>query len=681
MAIFGKSQKKEQVNNYGVVISEIENNSLTLQEKKEIEKKNKIATDEFYERYPQYLKGYPVDLKINDINNLKRFHDNYKSYKKAIVPPQCLKVDIEKLADNFFNKHPQYKNKFEIEGIFLANEFYANFPDLDDGNRIWKLEDMEYLVNELHNNNANKNLEEEKKKEELDIYGIEIDYRTGLLSPDVAKKIEKKNDLVKNQFYERYPQYKDYDVKLSMKDINNLKKFHDKYKEYKKALIPSFCLKVNIEKLADDFFGKHPQYMNNWIVENIFLANSFFSSYPNLDDGKCIWEPKEMENFLKETPEKQEEINDFYGRNNEYIGKELTKEEMDMIDKFYDDFPGKKGYVWSKETIEDIYKADMLEKGNLNDFYKKFQKHGEEYLEKSGILNVDDVDVSILQIKDNIAVCKKEVEEYEILVKIRALQMDVSNKYKNDKKTKIEKTQAGLNNIKNKIKDYYLFDSGSTEDKDVLHYIEKLEKNGAKEDLTKINILNNKKNYEKNFYIALLSNKYRRFKEKYGEEFANEKIQKEIRDKISELENKLHRVTELYNGKELKDAIKEAKKEGINLEVKRLKEDVSPVRGLKRQIIETPVAFISTVNKASEGDNIYKAIINSAKAIPKAYSTGNAKRNLKEVYSVQIIDFINKQAQVIEKEREESIKKENLLKNRKKDDIEGKKKGMDINIL
>jgi len=193
--------------------------------------------------------------------------------------------------------------------------------------------------------------------------------------------------------------------------------------------------------------------------------------------------------------------------------------------------------------------------------------------------------------------------------------------------------------------------------------------------------LNNKKNYEKNFYIALLSNKYRRFKEKYGEEFANEKIQKEIRDKISELENKLHRVTELYNGKELKDAIKEAKKEGINLEVKRLKEDVSPVRGLKRQIIETPVAFISTVNKASEGDNIYKAIINSAKAIPKAYSTGNAKRNLKEVYSVQIIDFINKQAQVIEKEREESIKKENLLKNRKKDDIEGKKKGMDINIL
>ena len=680
MPIFEKKEKKEQENHYGIIMTEIEQHSLDPREKEEIEQNNKIATDEFYERYPQYLKGYAVDLKMKDINNLKRFHDKYKSYGKVIIPPQCLKVDIEKLADNFFSRHPQYKDKFEIEGIFMANEFYANFPELDDGKKKWELEDMEYFLNELK---SNKKLEEEKKKEQdqVDIYGIEIDSMARLFSPEVLKKIRQKNNLVKNQFYERYPQYKDYDVQLEIKDINNLKKFHDKYKEYKSELIPSYFLKVNIEKLADEFFEKHPQYRNKLAVGDLFLVNSFFSIYPNLDDKQYLWEVKEMDNFLKEPTERREEINDFYGRNKEYIGKVLTKEEMDKIDQFYEDFPENKGYVWSKEAIDGIYKEDMLAKGNLNDFYKKFQKYGEEYLIQSGILNVDDIDVSVLQIKDNIEICKRKVREYEILIKTRALQMDVSNKYKNDKKINIEKTQFGLKSIKNEIKDYLLFESGSNEDNEVLNYIEKLQKNGSKKDLTKINILNNKKNYEKNFYIALLSNKYRSLKEKYGEEIANEKIQKDIRDSISDLEKKLHRVTELYNDKELELAIEEAKKAGENEEAKRLKDDVSPVRGLKEQIFDTPGAFFSTAHKAVKGDNFFKAIINSAKGIPKAYSTGNAKRNLKELYSNQIIDFINKQAQVIEKEREESIKKENSLKNRKQDDIEGKKKDMDINIL
>jgi len=666
MPIFGKKEKKEQENHYGIIMTEIEQHSLNPKEKKEIEQKNKIATDEFYERYPQYLKGYAVDLKMKDINNLKRFHDKYKGYSTAIIPPQCLKVDIEKLADNFFNKHPQYKDKFEIEGIFIANEFYAKFSNLDDGKTLWKLVDMESLINEANMKDAEKKLEKEKKKEQdqVDIYGIEFDYKDGAFSREIVEKIEQKNKLVIDQFYERYPQYKEYDVKLGIRDINNLKKFHDKYKEYKDEKIPSEYLKVNIEKLVDGFFENHPQYIGEWPVMNIFIANSFFSVYPNLDNGKCFWSLEEMESFLKEEPKRQEEINEFYRKYSEYIGIKLTKEEMDRLDKFYEDFPEAKGYMWTKEAIDNFYRQDVLTKGNLNDFYNKFQEYGEAYLIQSGFLNVDDVDISILQIEDNIEICKKKIRESEIIRKIKVLQTELSGKYKNNKKSNIEKTQIALKSIKDEIKDYYLFEMGSDEDRKIINYIEKLEKNGSPEGLTKINILSNKKNYEKNFYIALLSKKYRNFKEKYGENFTKERISKRMQDDISDLEKKLHRVTELYNESELSLAIEKAEKEGEKMEVKRLKETVTPVREKKQQILGLPAAVILTSYKLSKGNNVFKSVWKSLGAVPSAFSVGAANRNLREIYSNQIIEFINKQAQIIEKEQLEASKKNNKEKKR-----------------
>ena len=235
------------------------------------------------------------------------------------------------------------------------------------------------------------NFNRKKKNTDQEIRNNIVEDITMKLDPKQAEIMEKVNQATINEFCERYPQYKDYDVELDIRKVNNLKRFHEKYTGYSKETIPSYCLKVNLEKFADEFFEKHPQYINNFAIGDIFLANSFFSIYTNLEDKKNLWTMPAIENFLEETKERKEEINKFYGENPEYIGEVKTKEEMTKINKFYEDFPATKGEKWSMEAIDKMYELDVLKREEINAFYEKYPEYRGDYLKKGRILSVEEI--------------------------------------------------------------------------------------------------------------------------------------------------------------------------------------------------------------------------------------------------------------------------------------------------
>jgi len=211
------------------------------------------------------------------------------------------------------------------------------------------------------------------------------------LDPKKVEIMEKVNQATINDFCEKYPQYKDYDVELDIRKVNNLKRFHEKYTGYSKETIPPYCLKVNLEKFADEFFEKHPQYINNFAIGDIFLANSFFDLYPSLEDKKNLWTMPEIENFLNETKERRKEINDFYAQNPEYMGETKTKEEMGKIYKFYEDFPATKGEKWSMEAIDKMYEFDVSRRKEVNEFYEKYPEYRGDYAQNGRILTLEEI--------------------------------------------------------------------------------------------------------------------------------------------------------------------------------------------------------------------------------------------------------------------------------------------------
>jgi len=491
---------------------------------------------------------------------------------------------------------------------------------------------------------------ENDKKDKENLYGIEITDVMRRLEPKKSEEMEKMNQKVINQFYERYPQYKEYDVKLDIKGINNLKRFHDKYDKYSEKKIPSYCLKVEIEKLADEFFSKHPQYYAHFEMSDIFIANKFFAEFPELDDGKNLWTAEDMKEFEKETQDRKKEINEFYRDNKEYIGEVLSKDEMDKITKFYVDFPETKGQRFFPNEIDGFYYEDMLRRGDLNWFYKNYLEYGEEYLNDSKILDVSNMDEAVLHIENGISPCNKLINEVDVLVKIRGIKENVGKKYSKNDPENIKETRKELEDLKKRIGSDGLFVSDNDLDKDINEYILRLENKGCSKKLNKIEKLKIAKNYEKNFLIAIQSKKFRNFKEMYGENITNDRFSEEERKRIVDIEKNLYKVGELYSASELAKAIKDAKKTEQNEEARRLKA-VVPVHTLHKQIIRTPMAVVITAYKASRGDTVGHSISSSIKGVSKAFSSNSLKRSLKQIYPNDIIDFINKQAHIIDNER------------------------------